>query len=117
MQSSKRAILNSKEALQSHETVMRNFLDLFERATFSKEGSAQDEHLKAWMEYMQKIGSEKLFTNLTTAAKVNELMRVLLRERRMNGTTLDISVVWDQVRASMHQVVPELRLWMRPSSC
>ena len=31
----KRAILNSIEALWSHETVMRNFMDLFERATFS----------------------------------------------------------------------------------
>ena len=64
LEASKRAIPNSTEALQSHKTVMRNFLDSFERATFSKEGSAQDKHLKAWLEFMQKIGSEKLFPNL-----------------------------------------------------
>ena len=46
---------------------------------------------------MQRIGSEKLFPYLTTAANVNESMRILLRERR-----LDISVVWDQARTAFH---------------
>ena len=89
LEASKREIPNNIEALQSHETVMRNFLGLFELATFSKEGSAQDKHLKAWIEFMQRTGSEKLFPNLTTAANENESMRVLLRERRQNGTTLE----------------------------
>ena len=66
LEASKRAIPNSTAALRSHETVMMNFLDLIERATFSKEGSAHNKHLKAWMEFMQKIGSEKLFPNPTT---------------------------------------------------
>ena len=102
LEASKRAIPNTIKALLSHETVMRKFLDLFERATFSKEGSAQDKHLKAWLKFMQKIGSEKLFPNPTTAANINESMRILLRERRLNGTTLDISVVCDQVSAAFH---------------
>ena len=81
---------------------MWNFLDLIERATFYPEGSAHDKHLKACMEFMQKIGSERLFPNPTTAANVNEAMRVHLRERRTTGAALDFSVVWDQVRAGFH---------------
>ena len=54
LEASKKAIPNSVDALRSHETVMRNFLDLHERATFSKQGSAQDKHLQAWLEFMQK---------------------------------------------------------------
>ena len=79
--------------------MITTFLDLFERATFSPEGSAQDKHLKTWIENMQKVGAEALFPNSTTAANVNEAMRVLLRERRTTGVPLDFSVVWDQVRA------------------
>ena len=78
MEASKKAIQNCVAVLWSHETVMWNFLDLIELATFSPEGSAHDKHLKAWMEFMQKIRSEKLFPNPTTAANVNEAMRVLL---------------------------------------
>ena len=55
LEASKRVIPNSTAALRSHETVMKNFLDLIERAAFSKEGSAHDKHLKSWMEFMQKI--------------------------------------------------------------
>ena len=54
------------------------------------------------MEFMQKIGSERWFPNPTTAANVNEAMRVLLRERRTTGAALEFSVVWDQVRAGFH---------------
>ena len=102
LEASKRSIPNSVAALWNHATVMSNFLDLIERATFSKEGSAHDKHRKAWMEFMLKIRSQKLFPNPTTASNVNEAMRVLLRERRMNGTALDLFVVWDQVRAGFH---------------
>ena len=52
LEASKRSIPNSVAAFRSHKTVMRNFLDLIERATFSKEGSAHDKHLKAWMEFV-----------------------------------------------------------------
>ena len=38
-------VQGSIEALRSHETVMRNFLDLHERSTFSPQGSANDKHL------------------------------------------------------------------------
>ena len=79
-----------------------NFLDLIERATLSPEGSAHDKHLKAWMEFMQRRGSEKLFPNPTTAANVNEATRVLLRVRKRTGMPLDAAVVWDQVRSGYH---------------
>ena len=51
---------------------------------------------------MQRTGSEKLFPSLTTAANVNESMRILLREleRARNGTKLSLSVVWDHARAA-----------------
>ena len=95
LEASKRSIPNSIGLLRSNETVMSNFLDLIERATFSKEGSAHDKHRKAWMEFMLKIRSQKLFPNPTTASNVNEAMRVLLRERRTTSAALDFSVVWD----------------------
>jgi hypothetical protein len=56
LEASKKAIPSGIEALRSHEIVMSSFLDLFERATFSLEGSAHDNHLKAWIENMQKTG-------------------------------------------------------------
>ena len=43
---SKKAIPSGVGALWNHEIVMSNFLDLWERATFSPEGSAHDKHLK-----------------------------------------------------------------------
>ena len=63
--------------------MMGNFLDLFERATFTPEGSAYDKHLKAWIENMQKTGSLELFPNSTTASNLNfnEGKMILLRER------------------------------------
>ena len=54
------------------------------------------------MQFIQKIGSGRLLPNPTTAANVNEAMRVLLRERRTTGEALEFSVVWDQVRAGFH---------------
>ena len=85
LEASKKAIPSTIEALRSYETVtvMRNFLDLHERSSFSQQGSAHDKHVKAWLEFMQWTGSEKLFPNLTTAANVKS-MRILLRERRLN---------------------------------
>ena len=97
---SKKAIPGNVGALRNHEIVMTNFLELFERATFSPEGSAHDKHLKAWIENMQKVGSEALFPNSTTAANVNEVTRTLLRDRRITGVPLESSVVWDQVQAA-----------------
>ena len=49
---------------------------------------------------MQKVGSEALFPNSTTAANVNEVTRTLLRNRRTTGVPLESSVVWDQVRVA-----------------
>jgi hypothetical protein len=72
LEASKKAIPSSVGALRSNEIVMSNFLDLIERATFSPERSAHDKHLKAWIENMQKTGSEGLFPNPATAANVNE---------------------------------------------
>ena len=56
--------------------------------------------MKAWIENMQKTGSERSFPTLTTAANVNEAMRVLVRLRVQFGTKLTLSTVWDQVRAA-----------------
>ena len=74
---------------------MGNFLDLYERATFSPEGSAHDKHLKAWIENMQKTGSLECFPETTTASNVNEGTRILLRERMQNGSQLNFAAVWD----------------------
>ena len=46
---SKKAIPGNVGALRNHEIVMTNFLELYERATFSPEGSAHDKHLKTWI--------------------------------------------------------------------
>ena len=49
---------------------------------------------------MQKVGSEALLPNSTTAANVNEVSRTLLRDRRTTGLPLEASMVWDQVLAA-----------------
>ena len=67
LESSKKAIPSGVAALRGHEILVGNFLDLYERATFSPEGSAHDKHLKAWIENMQKTGSLEFFPNSTTA--------------------------------------------------
>ena len=82
---SEKAIPGNVGALRNHEIEMTNFLELFERATSSPVGSAHDKHLKAWIENMQKVGSEALFPNSTTAANVNEVTKTLLRNRRTTG--------------------------------
>ena len=64
-------------------------LGIVRACKFLPEGSAQDKHLKAWIENMQKIGEEVLFPNPTTAANVNEATRVLLRDRRTTGVPLE----------------------------
>ena len=97
LESSKKAISSSVRALRGHEILARNFLDLYERATFSPEGSAHDKHLKAWIENMQKTGAAELFPNPTPGANVNVGTRVLLRER-MAGQRLSFAAVWDAGR-------------------
>ena len=46
LEASNEAIPSTIDALRSYEMVMRNFLDLHERSTFSSKGSAEDKHLK-----------------------------------------------------------------------
>ena len=48
----KKAIPGNVEALRSHETGMRNFLDLNEHSTFSSKCLAEDKHLNAWIKFM-----------------------------------------------------------------
>ena len=72
LESSKKAIPSSVGALRGHEILAGNFLDLYQRATFSPEGSAHDKHLKGWIENMQKTGAAELFPNPTTAANVTK---------------------------------------------
>ena len=48
LEASKRAIPDSIEKLRVHEKLMRNYLDTYERATFSPKGSSEDKPLKAW---------------------------------------------------------------------
>ena len=96
---SKKAIPGNIGALRNQEIVMTNFLELFERATFSPEGSAHDKHLKTWIEKMHEVGAEVLFPNPTTAVNVNEATRAHLRDRRTTSVPLEFLVVWDQVRA------------------
>ena len=100
LEASKMAIPENIQRLCSHETLMRNFLVMHERSTFSPKRSGEDKHLKAWLEKMQKTGAKRLFPNITTAANVNESIRVLLRERALYGTKLALSVVCDHVRAA-----------------
>ena len=99
LESSKKAIPNGVGGLREHEIVMANFLDLYERATFAPEGSAHDKHLKAWIDHMHKTRSLEFFPNSTTALKVNEGTRILLRERMQRGTPLSFAAVWDAVRS------------------
>ena len=99
LEASKKAIPDNIERLLNHETLMTNFLDMSERLTFSPKGSAGDKHLKAWLENMQKTGAKRSCPSITTAANVNESMRILLRERAQNGIKLTLSVVLDPVRA------------------
>ncbi len=47
LEASKKAILESIEKLRIHKKIMRNFLDMCERATFVLKGSSKDKHLKA----------------------------------------------------------------------
>ena len=81
LEASKKAIPDNIEKLCTHENSMRNFLDMHERSAFAPKGSAEDKHLKAWLENMQRTGAERLFPNITTTASVNESMRILLRVR------------------------------------
>jgi hypothetical protein len=56
LEASKKAIPDSIEKLRIHERLMRNFLDLHERATFTPKGSSKDKHfrVKAWINNMSQ---------------------------------------------------------------
>ena len=75
----KKAIPDSFEKLCIHEKLMRNYLDMYEGSTSSLKGSSEDKHFKAWIENIQKAGAERSFPDLTTAANVNEAIRILMR--------------------------------------
>ena len=47
LEASKNAIPDSIEKLRVHDKLMRNYLDMHERSTFSPKGSSMDKHLKA----------------------------------------------------------------------
>ena len=73
---------------------------MYERLTFSPEGSSEDKHLKAWIDNMSQEGAERSFPSVTTAANAIEAMRVLTRSRAQHGTKITLSVVWDQFCAA-----------------
>ena len=95
LEASKKAIPDSIEKLRVYEKMMRNYLDMHERSTFSPKGSSEDKNLKAWIENMQTAGAERSFPNLTTAANANKSMRILMRSRAQFrvGTKLTLSTV------------------------
>ena len=61
---------------------------MYERATFSPKGSSEDKYLKDWITNMSKAGAERMFPNLTTAANVLEVMRILMRSRQQDRVKL-----------------------------
>ena len=88
---STKAIPDSIEKLHTHQKLMSNIwicTSVAECSTFSPKGLSKDKHLKSRIENMQKAGAESSFPNLTTAANVNEAMRILMRSRAQSGTML-----------------------------
>ena len=85
-----KAIPDTIKKLQVYEKSMGNYLDMYERATFTTKGSSEDKYLKAWGENMSKAGAERMFPNLTTAAIVLEAMRIQMRSRQPFGTKLTL---------------------------
>ena len=71
LEASKKAIPDSIEKLLTHEKVMRDYLDMYERSTFSAKGSSEDKNLMAWIDNMFKAGSERSFPSLTTVQQTS----------------------------------------------
>ncbi len=90
---SKKSIPESIERLRIHEKIMRNYLELYERATFSAKGSYEDKFLGDWLKLMTKTVLEQRFPNTATASNAIEAARILMR----GWVKLVQSVVWDQI--------------------
>ncbi len=68
LETSKKSISESIEKLRIHEKIMRNYVDLHERATFSPRGSYEDKFLADLLKFIIKMGSEQKFPNTATAS-------------------------------------------------
>ncbi len=58
---------------------MRNYVDMYECATFSPKGSKEDKHLAECGQNMFKFGADKMFPNGATANNTIEAMRILMK--------------------------------------
>ncbi len=72
----------STERLKIHKTIMRHYVDLYKRATFSLRGSHEDKFLGDWLKFMMKTVSEQRFLITTTASDAIESARTLMRLRQ-----------------------------------
>jgi hypothetical protein len=75
LETSKKSMPESIKRLRIHEKIMRNYVDLYRRATFSPRGSHEDKFLGDWLKFMMKTGSEPRFPNTATATNAIVLMR------------------------------------------
>jgi hypothetical protein len=101
LETSRKSIPESIERLRIHEKIFRNYMDLYERATFSTKGSYEDKFLGDWLKFMMKTGFEQKFPNTATASNAIESARILMRsESRQGGVKLVQVVVWDQIRSA-----------------
>jgi hypothetical protein len=78
---------------------MRNYVDLYERATFFPRGSHEDKFLGDWLKFMMKTGSEQWFPNTAIASNAIETARILMRSRQ-GSVKLVQWVIWDQIRSA-----------------
>ena len=99
LETSKKSFPESFERLRIHEKIMRDYVDLYERETFSTKGSYEDKFLGDWLKFMMKTGSEQKFLNTATASNAIESAKILMRSRQ-GGLKLVQSVVWDQIRSA-----------------
>jgi hypothetical protein len=84
-----KSIPKSIKRLRIHERIMRNYVDLYERAMFAPRGSHEYKFLGDWLKFMMKTGSEQRFSTTATASYSIESSRVLMRSRQ----------VWCEARA------------------
>ncbi len=96
LETSKKSIPDSIERLRIHEKIMRDYVNLFERVTFSTKGSYDHKFLGDWLKSMMKTVSEQKFPTTATASNAIESARILMRSRQ-GGVKLVQSVVWDQI--------------------
>jgi hypothetical protein len=83
----------STERLKIHKTIMRHYVDLYKRATFSLRGSHEDKFLGDWLKFMLKTGSEQRFPDTATASNAIESARILTRSRKMGyGIRFDLYI-------------------------